>query len=71
VDGHSGDPLHNLANRLAVEAAADEEADTIFDNEVRAELSVAFEGKPAWCLCRDRSLFSADGKRRRQKGQAH
>lgn len=44
VDGHSGDPLHSLADRLAVEAAGDEETDAIFENEVRAELSVVFEG---------------------------
>ena len=45
MDGHSGDPLHSLADRLAVEAAADEETDAIFENEVRAELSVVFDGK--------------------------
>jgi len=45
VDGHSGDPLHSVADRLAVEAAADEETDAIFGNEVRAELSVVFDGK--------------------------
>ena len=45
VDGHSGDPLHSLADRLAVEAAADEDGDTIFDNEFRVEPSVAFDGK--------------------------
>jgi len=50
VDGHSGDPLHSLADRLAVEAAADEETDAISDNEVRAELSVAFEGKSGQVL---------------------
>ena len=40
VDGHSGDPLHNLTDPLAVEVAADEETDAIFDNQVCAELSV-------------------------------
>ena len=45
VDGHSGDPLHSLADRLAVEAAADEDGDTIFHNEFRVEPSVAFDGK--------------------------
>jgi len=45
VDGHSGDPLHSLADRLAVEAAADEEGDVVFDNGFRVEPSVVFEGK--------------------------
>jgi len=43
VDGYSDDPLHSLADHLAVEQATDEEADTIFDNECRAMLSVSFE----------------------------
>ena len=50
VDGHSGDPLHSLADRLAVEAAADEEAEAIFENDVRAGLSVAFDGKSGTVL---------------------
>ena len=45
VDGHSGDPLHSLADRLAVEAAADAEGVTVFDNDFKVELSVAFDGK--------------------------
>ena len=45
VDGHSGDPLHSLADRLAVEAAADEDGDVVFDNGFRVEPSVVFEGK--------------------------
>ena len=37
--------MHSLADRLAVDAAADDDGVTVFDNDFKVEPSVAFDGK--------------------------
>ena len=52
VDGHSGDPLHSLADRLAVEAAADEETDAIFETKFVLSFRWSSKANQARCSCR-------------------